>query len=111
MPASTEQLRQAVLAGETEATWNAVTTDRSHLLSSTVNARAAGMIAGEWAGQLDAKTTTGRQPVAETLAAHEHHDQRIREAVKALNRGDEGERDPVSRGRTIRPASARAEVD
>jgi hypothetical protein len=43
----------------TEATWNAVTTNRSHLLSSTVNARAASMIAREWAGQLDAKTITG----------------------------------------------------
>jgi hypothetical protein len=43
----------------TEATWNAVTTNRSHLLSSTVNAKAAGMIAREWAGQLDAKTITG----------------------------------------------------
>jgi hypothetical protein len=42
----------------TEATWNAVTTNRSHLLSSTVYARAASMIAREWAGQLDAKTIT-----------------------------------------------------
>jgi hypothetical protein len=43
----------------TEATWNAVTTNRSHLLSSTVNAKAAGMIAREWQGQLDAKVITG----------------------------------------------------
>jgi hypothetical protein len=43
----------------TEATWNAVTTNRSHLLSSTVNAKAAGMIAREWPGQLDAKVITG----------------------------------------------------
>jgi hypothetical protein len=43
----------------TEATWNAVTTNRSHLLSSTVNAKAAAMIAREWAGHLDAKTITG----------------------------------------------------
>ena len=42
----------------TEATWNAVTTNRSHLLSSTVNAKAAGMIAREWAGQLDPKILT-----------------------------------------------------
>src|SRR5579884_2052892 len=37
----------------TEATWNAVTTNRSHLLSTTVNAKAAQMIAREWAGQID----------------------------------------------------------
>jgi hypothetical protein len=43
----------------TEATWNAITTNRSHLLSSTVNAKAASMIAREWAGQLDAKILTG----------------------------------------------------
>ena len=43
----------------TDATWNAVTTNRSHLLSSTVNAKAAAMIAREWAGQLDAKIITG----------------------------------------------------
>jgi hypothetical protein len=43
----------------TEATWNAVTTNRSHLLSSTVNAKAASMIAREWGGQLDAKIATG----------------------------------------------------
>jgi hypothetical protein len=43
----------------TEATWNAVTTNRSHLLSSTVNAKAASMIAREWGGQLDAKIITG----------------------------------------------------
>jgi len=42
-----------------EATRNAVTTNRSHLLSSTVNAKAAAMIAHEWSGQLDAKTITG----------------------------------------------------
>jgi len=43
----------------TDATWNAVTTNRSHLLSSTVNAKAAGMIAREWGGQLDPKIITG----------------------------------------------------
>lgn len=42
----------------TEATWNAITTNRSHLLSSTVNAKAASMIAREWAGQVDSKTIT-----------------------------------------------------
>jgi hypothetical protein len=36
-----------------EATWNAVTTNRSHLSSTTVNARAAQMIAREWAGQIE----------------------------------------------------------
>ena len=43
----------------TDATWNAVTTNRSHLLSSTVNAKAAAMIAREWAGQLDPRIITG----------------------------------------------------
>jgi hypothetical protein len=42
-----------------EPTWNAVTTNRSHLLSSTVNAKAASMIAREWQGQLDTKIITG----------------------------------------------------
>jgi hypothetical protein len=32
----------------TPATWNAVSTNRSHLLSTTVNAKAARMIAAEW---------------------------------------------------------------
>lgn len=36
-----------------EATWNAVTTNRSHLASTTVNAKAAQMIAKEWSGQLE----------------------------------------------------------
>jgi hypothetical protein len=142
----------------TEATWNAVTTNRSHLLSSTVNAKAAGMIAREWGGQLDAKIITGlarytylasithgerttkpflvhgvtarelhpehhhpeqlpaleaaiqettrRESIAATLATHEHHDQRIRRAVEALHSGGSAARnDPVSHGRTIRPAS------
>jgi hypothetical protein len=140
----------------TDATWNAVTTNRSHLLSSTVNAKAAAMIAREWGGQLDPRIITGlarytylasithgerttkpflvhgvtarelhsehhhpeqlpaleaaiqsttrREPIAATLAAHEHHDQNIRRAVEALHRGGTTERDPVSRGRTIRPA-------
>jgi hypothetical protein len=43
----------------TEATWNAVTTNRSHLLSSTVNAKAASMIAREWGSQIDPRTITG----------------------------------------------------
>ncbi len=141
----------------TEATWNAVTTNRSHLLSSTVNAKAAGMIAREWAGQLDGKVITGlarytylasithgdratkpflvhgvtarelhaehyhpeqlgdleaaigkttrREPVAQTLAAHEQHDRNIRHAVEALRRqssgGSESGGQSASRGRTI----------
>jgi hypothetical protein len=138
----------------TEATWNAVTTNRSHLLSSTVNAKAAGMIAREWQGQLDAKVITGlarytylasithgerttkpflvhgvtarelhaehhrpdqlddleaaiakttrREPVAQTLAAHEQHDHNIRQAVEALRRPSDSDRQVVSGGRTIR---------
>jgi hypothetical protein len=43
----------------TDATWNAVTTNRSHLLTSAVNAKAAAMIAREWSGQLDPKIITG----------------------------------------------------
>ncbi len=137
----------------TEATWNAVTTNRSHLLSSTVNAKAAGMIAREWTGQLDAKTITGlarytylasithgerttkpflvhgvtarelhaehhhpeqlpaleaaiqtttrRESIAQALATHENHDQRIRKAVEALHRAPTAQGERVSRGRTI----------
>jgi hypothetical protein len=151
----------------TEATWNAVTTNRSHLSSSTVNAKAAGMIAREWGGQLDAKivtglarytylasithgerttkpflvhgvtarelhaqhhhpnqlpeletaiqTTTRRASIAATLAAHEHHDQNIREAVEVLNKSRQlsggQESDQVSRGRTIHAPLAPDEED
>jgi len=42
----------------TDATWNAVTTNRSHLLTTTVNAKAAGMIAREWAGQIQPDVLT-----------------------------------------------------
>jgi hypothetical protein len=145
----------------TEATWNAVTTNRSHLLSSTVNARAAGMIAREWAGQLDAKTITGlarftylasialgerstkpflvhgvtarelhaehhhpeqlpaleaaiqsttrRESIAQTLAAHEQHGANIRQAVEALAKGEQpidGPQDDAgSPSRTIQPTA------
>jgi hypothetical protein len=41
-----------------DATWNAVTTNRSHLSSTTVNARAAQMIAREWAGQIEPEILT-----------------------------------------------------
>lgn len=41
-----------------EATWNAVTTNRSHLSSTTVNAKAAQMIAREWAGQIEPEILT-----------------------------------------------------
>lgn len=81
-----------------EATWNAVTTNRSHLLSATVNAKAAGLIAREWAGQIQpgvllrlerftylAQITLGRQvskpflvngvPARELHAEHRHPDQ------------------------------------
>jgi len=43
----------------TDATWNAVTTNRSHLLSATVNAKAAAMIAREWGNQLQPNVITG----------------------------------------------------
>ncbi len=141
----------------TDATWNAVTTNRSHLLSSTVNAKAASMIAREWGGQLDGKIITGlarytylasithgerttkpflvhgvtarelhaehhhheqlpaleaaiqattrRESIAQALAAHESHDQRVRQAVEALCGAAQAGRDPISRGRTIRPAN------
>lgn len=41
-----------------DPTWNAVTTNRSHLSSTTVNARAAQMIAREWAGQIEPEILT-----------------------------------------------------
>jgi hypothetical protein len=43
----------------TDATWNAVTTNRSHLLTSAVNAQAAAMIAREYSGQLDPQIISG----------------------------------------------------
>lgn len=42
----------------TQATFNAVTTNRSHLITTVLNARAAGLIAREWAGHPDATTIT-----------------------------------------------------
>ncbi|MFZ2112746.1 MAG: hypothetical protein WAU77_03315 [Solirubrobacteraceae bacterium] len=41
-----------------DPTWNAVTTNRSHLSSTTVNARAAQMIAREWSGQIEPDVLT-----------------------------------------------------
>ncbi|MHB1467608.1 MAG: type IV secretory system conjugative DNA transfer family protein, partial [Solirubrobacteraceae bacterium] len=41
-----------------EATWNAVTTNRSHLSSTTVNAHASQMIAREWSGQIQPDVLT-----------------------------------------------------
>lgn len=138
-----------------DATWNAVTTNRSHLLSSTVNARAAAMIAREWAGQVDPHTISGLarytylasitngerttkpflvhgltarelhkahhhpeqlpalraaiqrtrpQSIKQTLAAHEQHDQNIREAVEKLNATRAADGGPVPQGRTIQLA-------
>jgi hypothetical protein len=42
----------------TPATLNAVTTNRSHLLATALNARAAGLIAKEWGGQPDPAAIT-----------------------------------------------------
>lgn len=42
----------------TDATLSAVTTNRSHLLTTTVNAKAAGLLAREWGGQPTPQTVT-----------------------------------------------------
>jgi hypothetical protein len=42
----------------TDPTWNAVTTNRSHLSSTTVNAKAAQMITREWSGQIEPDVLT-----------------------------------------------------
>ena len=42
----------------TDATLNAVTTNRSHLLTTTVNARAAGLLAREWGGDPTPQSVT-----------------------------------------------------
>jgi len=42
----------------TDATLNAVTTNRSHLLTTTVNAKAAGLLAREWGGDPAPQTVT-----------------------------------------------------
>lgn len=56
----------------TAATLNAVTTNRSHLLATALNARAAGLIAKEWAGQPDPAALT-RLPRYRFLAQVTHH--------------------------------------
>lgn len=56
----------------TPATLNAVTTNRSHLLATALNARAAGLIAKEWAGQPDPAAIT-RLPRYRFLAQVTHH--------------------------------------
>jgi hypothetical protein len=81
-----------------QATWNAVSTNRSHLMSTTVNAKAARMIGAEWGSppaadvltRLDrytylASVTVGTEvarpflvhgiPAAELHAEHRHPDQ------------------------------------
>jgi hypothetical protein len=42
----------------TDPTWNAVTTNRSHLASTTVNAKAGQMITREWSGQIEPDVLT-----------------------------------------------------
>jgi hypothetical protein len=42
----------------TDPTWNAVTTNRSHLAATTVNAKAAQMITREWSGQIEPDVLT-----------------------------------------------------
>ncbi len=58
----------------TEATWNAVTTNRSHLLTTTVNAKAAQMIAREYPGQPNPTILTNL-PRYTYLASITHHNQ------------------------------------
>jgi hypothetical protein len=48
----------------TQATLNAVTTNRSHLLATALNARAGALIAREWAGELDPAALTRLQRFA-----------------------------------------------
>lgn len=55
----------------TPATLNAVTTNRSHLLTTALNARAAGLITKEWAGQPDPAAIT-RLPRYRFLAQVTH---------------------------------------
>lgn len=43
----------------TPATLNAITTNRSHLLATAMNAKAAGLISREWGGEPDAATIAG----------------------------------------------------
>jgi hypothetical protein len=56
----------------TPATLNAVTTNRSHLLSTALNARAAALIAKEWGGQPEPAAIT-RLPRYRFLAQVTHH--------------------------------------
>ncbi len=56
----------------TPATLNAVTTNRSHLLSTTLNARGAGIIGREWEGQIDRELLTRLERYT-YLASVTHH--------------------------------------
>jgi hypothetical protein len=99
-----------------EATLNAVTTNRSHLLTTTVNAKAAGLLAREWGGDPTPQTVTqlarytylasvtlGERttkpflvhgvPARELHAAHRHPD-RVRELDHAID--ETSNRRPVS---------------
>lgn len=123
------------------STWNAVTTNRSHLMTTTLNARGAALLAREFAGAIEPETiprlerytflasatlrgqasppflvhgvsaddlhppsedagrlaalaeaidrTSARQPVAETLAALDQHDERIAEHLHAAQRSED----------------------
>ncbi|HST39673.1 MAG TPA: hypothetical protein VLK58_09195, partial [Conexibacter sp.] len=56
----------------TPATLNAVTTNRSHLLSTTLNASGAGIIGREWEGQIDRELLTRLERYT-FLASITHH--------------------------------------
>jgi hypothetical protein len=62
----------------------------------------------EQLGALEAaiQTTTRRESIAQALATHEDHDQRVRQAVEALHSGQATGAGPVSHGRTIHASIA-----
>jgi hypothetical protein len=130
----------------TAATWNAVTTNRSHLMTTALNARGAALLAREFAGAIEPETipqlerytflasatlrgqasqpflvhgvsaddlhppaedpeqltalaeaidrSTARQPITETLAALDQHDDRIAEHLQAARTSTGSTPDP-----------------
>lgn len=88
----------------TPATLNAVTTNRSHLLGTALNARAAALIAKEWAGQPDPAAIT-RLPRYRFLAQVTHHGEATKpfllHGVRAEELIGEGSSDLTELDRTI----------
>lgn len=99
----------------TAQTLNAVTTNRSHLLTTALNAKAAGLIAKEWAGDLE-PAAVARLPRYRFLCQVTHHGElskpfalrgmRVEELVGEPDHGDLYElEEAIDRTSARRPAA------